>query len=468
MTLKLDIDRSLGNTPRCGEIPESRELYKRAIQVAWPSVLEMLLISLVSIVDTAMVSSLGEAAIAAVGITNQPKFFGLCFFRAQATAVSALAARRKGQGHEAGATQVLRMVLLVTVLMSLLTSGLFLIFAEPICRLAGAGEDILSESAMYLQIVMGGIIFTTLSSAINAAQRGCGITKLAMKTNVTANLVNVVCNYLLIGGHFGFPALGIRGAAIATVIGTAVGYGMSIVSLFSSRTYIQGRNLLRIGWGKEDRKDNVRSLLDVGGSAFAEKLFVRTGFFLFSLIIAKLGTLELAAHFIGINLMSLSFCVADGLQIASISLSGQSLGKKRPDLARIYAVVCQRIGLLFALGISGVLVVFSDRIFHIFSDNPQVLAYGEKIVLLLCLVLLFQISQVIYGGTLRGAGDTKYTALVSLLSITIFRVSFSWVLCYGLNLGLIGAWIGIVLQQALSWALYHRRFLKGQWIYIKL
>ena len=464
----MNIDRSLGNTPRCGDIPDQKALLRQVMQVAWPSMLEMLLMSLVGIVDTAMVSTLGEGAIAAVGITTQPKFIGLCFFMALSMATSALVARRKGEGDEKGATQVLRMTLAITVVMSLVVSVLFVSFAKPICYLAGAGEDIVAEATSYLQIIMGGIFFTILSNIINAAQRGCGNTKLSMRTNVVSNLVNVIFNYLLIGGHFGFPALGVRGAAIATVVGTLVGCGMSIASLFSRHTYIHARKLLDPAYGGWFNGRNLHSLADVGGSAFVEQIFMRVGFLLFSLIVAKLGTLEMAAHVIGMNIMTVSFCVGDGLQTASIALAGQNLGRNRPDLARLYAGMCQRVGLACSAILSVVLFLLNQTLFDVFSDDPVVLGYGRQIILLMCLILFFQVSQIVYAGVLRSAGDTKYTAMVSLVSVSIVRVVLSWLLCYPLGLGLIGAWLGILFQQMLSWLLYRRRFDQGNWTRIKI
>lgn len=464
----LNLKKILGNTPVCGEIPSRRELTGNVLTVAWPSMLEMLLTSMINIVDTAMVSTLGEGAIAAVGITTQPKFIGLCFFIALGMSVSALTARRKGEEDEAGATQVLRMALVITLIMSAIVSSLFVIFALPICRLAGAGPDIDQDAAAYLRIIMGGLVFMPFGNMINAAQRGCGNTRLAMRTNITSNLVNVCLNYLLIGGHLGFPALGIRGAAIATVCGTAVGCGMSVASLFSSRTYIHFRNVIRPEFGREERKRNLSALAKVGGSSFAEQIFMRVGFFLFSLMVAKLGTLEMASHVIGMNIMTLSFCIGDGLQTASVALSGQNLGRKRPDLSRIYAIICQRVGFCCTSLMSVLLLALSHQIFDVFSDDPLVLGYGPKLMTLLCPILIFQVSQMSFGGVLRSAGDNRYTAMVSLISITLVRVSVAWFLCYGLGLGLVGAWLGIVLQQILTWILYRRRFRQGKWIYLKV
>lgn len=456
-----------GSAPQ-GAIPSNREVFKTVLQVAWPSVLEAFLVSLVGFVDTVMVSSLGEEAIAAVGLTNQPKFIALCFFLSLNIAVSALTARRKGEDDNTGATQVLRMALVITLVAVAVISVVFVLFAGQIIWLAGAQPETQADATAYLQIIVGGMVFNVVSLVINAAQRGCGNTRISMKTNVTSNVVNLIFNYLLIEGHFGFPRLGVRGAAIATVIGTVVACGMSIASLCGKNTYIHFHDLIRFTRKNIFNKRNLRSMSDVGLSAFIEQVFLRIGFFTFTMIVANLGTTALAAHQIGMNLLSISFSFGDGLQVAAIALVGQSLGRQRQDMARIYGSACQRIGLLCALIVSSMYLIFGRQIYMLFSDDPVVLDYGVQIMRIVCLILFFQIPQVIFGGSLRGAGDTKYTAMVSLLSVTFARPLLSWVLCYPLTVGLIGAWFGVFLDQFLRFTFFWQRFRKGKWTQIKL
>ena len=138
---------------------------------------------------------------------------------------------------------------------------------------------------------------------VNAAQRGAGNTKIALRTNMVSNLVNVVFNYLLIGGNFGFPALGTRGAALATVIGSVLGCAMSLHSMFAKSSFVYIRGVKGFFTSKFD----VRSLLNVGSSAFVEQIFLRIGFLLFAITVANLGTTAYAAHQIGMNMMSLTF-----------------------------------------------------------------------------------------------------------------------------------------------------------------
>ena len=447
-----------------GDVPPSRQIVRDALNVAWPSVLESFFVCLAGMVDTIMVGSLGSYAIAAVGLTTQPKFLGLAVFLSMNVAVSAIVARRKGAGDRESANRVVRMALLITILLTAVISIVFVAFAGPIVRMVGSQEDTHEYAVQYLQIIMGGIGFTTVSLLLNAAQRGAGNTRIAMLTNVISNTVNVVFNYLLIGGNFGFPALGIRGAALATVIGTVCACALSLASVLRRDGFLCLSSVK--GWIAD--RMSVRSLLDVGSSALVEQICLRVGFLLFAMTVAHLGTTQMAAHQIGMNMMSMSFSFGDGLSVASVTLIGQSLGRDRPDMAKIYGNVCQKIGLICALVVSTLYFIFGKQIFMLFSNEPAILDYGATIMRVLSITLIFQIEQVTLFGGLRGAGDTKFTALVSLISVTCIRPGLSWLLCYPLGLGLIGAWLGTFADQALRFVLTFIRFRKGNWIKIRL
>lgn len=447
-----------------GDFPSSGQIVKDALAVAWPSVLESFFVCLAGLVDTIMVGSLGSFAIAAVGLTTQPKFLGLAIFLSMNVAVSAIVARRKGAGDQESANRVVRMVLLITLGLTAVVSIVFVTFASPIVRMVGSQADTHEYAVQYLQIIMGGLGFSTVSLMLNAAQRGAGNTRIAMLTNVISNTVNVVFNYLLIGGNFGFPALGVRGAALATVIGTVCACCLSLASVLRSDGFICLRSVK--GWIAD--KISVKSLLNVGSSAFVEQLCLRVGFLLFAMTVAHLGTTQMAAHQIGMNMMSMSFSFGDGLSVASVTLIGQSLGRQRPDMAKVYGNVCQKLGLLCACLVSTAYFLFGKEIFMLFSQETPILEYGSIIMRILSITLFFQIEQVVLFGCLRGAGDTKFTALVSLISVTCIRPGLSWLLCYPLGIGLIGAWLGTFADQALRFLLTFFRFRKGQWTKIRL
>lgn len=447
-----------------GEFPSDREIIRDTLTVAWPSVLESFFVNLAGVVDTIMVGTLGSYAIAAVGLTTQPKMLGLAIFLSLNVAVSAIVARRKGAGDRESANRVVRMALLLTVVLTALTSVFFVAFASPIIQLVGSQADTHEYAVEYFQIIMGCQGFSTISLVLNAAQRGAGNTRIAMITNLISNGVNVVFNYLLIGGNFGFPALGVRGAAIATVLGTVCACVLSIMSVLRRDSFVNLRSVK--GWIAD--KVSLKSMGNVWSSSMVEQVCLRIGFLLFSMTVAHLGTIELAAHQIGMNMMSMSFSFGDGLSVASVTLIGQSLGRQRPDMAKVYGNVCQKIGLICACVMGVVYFFFGGDIFLLYTTDPVILDYGAMIMRILSIILFMQIEQVTLFGCLRGAGDTKFTALVSLFSVTLIRPGVSWLLCYPVGLGLMGAWLGTAADQFVRFFLTFLRFRKGSWMKLKL
>ena len=456
--------RMLKHVPASGEIPPTNELLNRTMRIVWPAIMESVLIGLVGIVDTMMVSTLGTVAISAVGLTTQPKYIGLCVFFGLNVAVSALVARRRGEDDKDSANRILKQSLLITIVCTVLISVAFVVFASPIISICGSAADTHEYAVEYLQIIMGGLVFNSLSMVINAAQRGIGNTKIAMRTNMVSNLINIVLNYLLIGGKFGFPALGIRGAAIATVIGSIAGCVMS----FASVLHIEGYLYLGGREGYHFDRRTLNSVAKISSGALAEQLFLRFGFFVFSLIVARLGTRDFAVHQICMNVLNFTFFFGDGLSTAAVTLVGQSLGQKRADLARIFGGICQRLGFLISLALFTILIVFAPQIVGCFSSDPEIIRDGSQILYLITYIVLLQIAMVVYCGCLRGAGDIRFVALIGLISVSIVRPAISWLLCWPLGGGLFGAWIGLSCEQTVRYLLSFLRFRSGKWTQIDI
>ena len=427
---------------------------------------EQFLVSLVSLVDTMMVGVLGAYAISAIGLCGQPKFITLVPFFSLNVGLSAVISRRKGEGDRAGANRAMLFGLKLAVFLGLVLGLLGVRFSRQILLFAGAAPDTIDAAQSYFDIIVGGMVFNVLSLVINAAQRGVGNTRIAMRTNLTSNLVNLVLNYCLIGGHLGFPALGVKGDAIATVSGTVVACAMSFASILKPDRY------LFLGYGsRESRrvdKKTTSALWRVSSASLVEQLFLRIGFMTYAILMARLGTIAFAAHQIGMNILSLSFAVGNGISIAVVALVGQSLGEGRPDMARLYGHLCQKLGLLFSVTMALVYTIFGKAIYAAFSSDSRILGYGERIMAPLSLIVVLQVSQVIFSGCLRGSGDTRSVAMVALVSVAFIRPFCGWLFTYPLALGLMGGWMGLLLDQFMRFLLTFFRFRGGKWLTIKL
>lgn len=449
---------------RMGDIPTSKEVYKTAVEMAWPSALEAVLVQLIASVDLIMVGGLGPVAIAAVGLTNQPKFILLAVVLSLNIGVTAVIARRRGEKDRIGANRTLRQAILICVILAFFLSILGFCFARPLLLFAGAKSDVIKSAVIYFRIICIGNFFTSISLTINAAQRGIGNTKISMKTNIVANIVNLILNYLLIQGNLGFPALGVEGAAIATAIGNFVALVMSVKSITYAHGFLDIST--RESW-KLDKK-TVLNIFNISSSALIEQIFMRVGFFMTTKLIADLGTVAFATHQICMNILHISFAFGDGLGIAASALIGQSLGAKRQDMAIIYGKTLQKISMSVGFVFVVVFIVGRNFFVSLFSTDPSIVAMGAQILIIVALTSPIQTSQVVVTGCLRGAGDTKFVAITSFISIGIVRPLSTWLFCYPLGLGVFGAWVAFGTDQTLRLIINWSRFLKGEWTKIKV
>ncbi|WP_394023903.1 MATE family efflux transporter [Anaerococcus martiniensis] len=445
---------------------QESKYYKRALAIAWPAVFESFFIALAGIIDTFMISSMGPEAIAAIGLTTQPKFLAITSFFAISSAVSALVARRQGEDNRRKANQTLVTALLISMIFVVLTSILMIRFVDPILIFAGSDDTTHLMAKEYFIVIMLGLVFNSLSMIINAAHRGSGNTRIAFVTNLVSSIVNIFFNYLLIGGNLGFPALGTKGAAIATVIGAAVSTIMCFYSLTKRNSYLSLKEMAY--GGIRISKTIAKEILNLAVNIFIEIMSMRIGFFITALTAARLGTDYFAVHNVGMNLLSLSFSLGDGMSVAVITLTGNNLGAGRKDEAIKYGKACQQIGLLMGIMISIIFMVFGRAIFSLFFTDSSIIEKSDIIIRYIGFIVIFQILQVIFGGSLRSAGDVRYTLFVAIISVTIVRSVATLVMVNLLKLGLDGIWIAILTDQASRFIGLRHRFKQGKWVDLKI
>ncbi|OQA49520.1 MAG: Multidrug resistance protein NorM [Firmicutes bacterium ADurb.Bin300] len=470
MSLKSAIDRLykpeyLIKTPAPeGGDYDAKRIYSTLVRFSWPAALEATLVGFISFADAIMVGKVGPEAIAAVGVTNQPRFIFFAVFFALNVGVTAIVSRRKGEEDRQRANRSMGQAFALGIALSIVLCAAALIFARPIIELAGAGEDILDEAVTYFKITMTGLTFTSLMMIINAAQRGVGDTRTAMITNLAANVVNIILNYFLINGVWFFPRLKVKGAAIATLTGNVTGF---LIAFWSSRRKNRFLRLTLKDCLSFDLQ-NIKLIINISSSAAIEQMFIRIGFFIYAMLVAKLGTEAFATHQICMSIINLSFCVGDGLGMGASALVGQGLGQRRPDLSAVYGKASQRIGMLISAALVLLFALGGRFLMSLFTWEEAIINMGIKLLYIVAVSSPFQISNVIFTGCLRGAGDTRFVALSSLISIGVFRPVFTYLFCYTFQMGLIGAWLSLFVDQAMRFTFSIIRFNRGKWKDIRL
>jgi len=447
-----------------GEITPSKEAYKTTVDMATPAVAEMVSITLIGMIDMAMVGAMGAFAVAAIGLTMQPRMIFMALFIALNIGVTAIVSRQKGAGNQDEAKLCLRTGILLSGILSIVVAIVAFFTAGPFMVLAGAEPDTLGYAIEYFRIFAISFLFTGLSTTICAAQRGIGDTRVTLMVNLPANIVKIIFNFLLIGGNLGFPAMGVAGAGWATVIAAFVSFLLAVHSLTKKKSYLH--TSIKDSWQPDFSM--MKRIFKIGGNSAVEQLALRIGFFLYARIVAGLGTNAFAAHMIGMQLMSLSFTFADGIAAAATSLVGQNLGKKRPDLSMMYGKIGQRCAFVVALVLGTTSFLIRNHFPMIFADDVEVIMLAASVIIVLGFLQPIQTSQIVMAGTLRGAGDTRYVAQTMLITVTVMRPLVAFIFVYLIGWGLQGAWISIVFDQILRLFLLTRRFSRGGWMQIRV
>ena len=443
----------------------AKMLYSDVVRIAWPSLIELTLTQLTSMVDLMMVGGLGPWAITAVGLSVQPRFLSMTMFIAMNVGATALVARYRGAGKPERANEVLRQALLLSLILSVLCGAAGYIYADRLIAFMGAADaETLAGGTVYLRIQMLTLPIFAVTSTITAALRGVGHTRVAMAYNITANVVNVIFNYLLINGHYGFPRLEVAGASLATSIGQVAPFIMAFAVILRGRHYLH----LRYSAGFRLQWQHLYNIFNIGIPSMIEQLAMRAGAIIYVRTVASLGTLAYATHQIGMNIQALSFMTGQAFAVSATSLVGQSLGKKRSDMAQSYSNHTRRLGLIISVILGIVFFFFGRQIVSLYTDEPEIIAQGARILKMVALVQPAQSSQFILAGALRGAGDTRATAVVTFLTVLLVRPSLAILAINGLGWGLDGAWVALLIDQLLRSGLILLRYRSGRWKKVRI
>ncbi len=451
---------------RRGPIPSSKAIYSDYWGVAWPAAMEGIFLNLILLGDLVMVGTLGIEQAAAVGIVSQPKMIMQMFGKSMGIGVTAVVSRRQGEKNHQDMNSCIRQSFLLTALIYVVLVGLGLLFRRQIMELMGAKADYIEYAVMYFTYLLFALFFKALSSVLTAVETAVGRTKVVLRASVIGNLVNITLNYLLIFGKFGFPALGIKGAAIATIVGETVIFFILLGAvLFENRA--EGINPLHSG-SSAFSAGIMKPVFSVGANAFFEQIFERIGLFIFARFIAELGTVAVGTHHYCIIIWDMYYYFALGMATSSSSFAGRKLGEKRPDLARIYTKAAQRLGFAASVVVCIFLAVAGGSVFSLLVTDQESIRLGSNIMLIVAVIVLPQTQGQILAGTLRGAGDNRFIAIYSLFVSAMLRSILAFIFAFTLGMGLYGMWIALFIDELLKMILTEYRIRKGIWLEKKI
>ena len=444
------------------------ELRMNIFHIVWPVFIEVLLGSLFGMVDMMMVGRISEhaaQAVSAVGMTNQPVFLGLSFVQALNVGGTAIIARYYGAKKYKNISLVLKHVMLVAMLGFVLPISVLMILLAPyVLSFLGADVSVIEVGSAYFRVIMLGFIFQSFSFTMTAALRGIGETKIPMRNNLIANSLNVLGNAVLIYGLFGFPMLGVTGAAISTALSNVIAMSLNLRYVLSKKSVLY----LDFKEKFEFRFEMMKDLIRIGLPTALEQLALRVGIISFLNIVSGLGTNVYAAHQISLNILNLTYSPAQAFGITASTLMGQSLGAKNEQLARMYTRMCQRIGFVIAIGMSLFIFFGSQTLAEFYSTEPEIIRNTMIALTIVAFVQPFQSHQLITSGALRGAGDTVWPLIAIFVGSILIRVSLGYIFVNIIGLGLAGAWYAVFIDQFIRWLIILFRFKSGKWKNIRI
>jgi putative MATE family efflux protein len=212
----------------------------------------------------------------------------------------------------------------------------------------------------------------------------------------------------------------------------------------------------------------MKSIFNIGMPAMVEQVFMRAGMIMYNITVASLGTVAFATHNICMNVQSMSFMNGQAFAVSATSLVGQSLGKKRPDMAQAYCSRTRRVGMMLSMVLAVIFFFFGKYIVTLYTGESDVIAQGSRILMFVALIQPLQSSQLILAGALRGAGDTRATAIITFITVLLIRPGIAVLSINVLGWGLYGAWIALIADQLLRSVLVLFRFNSGKWKSIRI
>ncbi|WP_264299372.1 MATE family efflux transporter [Sulfurimonas paralvinellae] len=411
------------------------------------------------LIDMLMVGTVSVAALAAVGMSMQFMMIVNVLMTLFVVGGNALISRFIGQGRKKRASALLFSLVLLALALSVVISIAGYFGAYNFYSWMGATAAVVQEGGTYFRVISLGISVIFLDTLLYNALSAAGDTKSSLYIKLASSALNAGLNYLLIFGHFGFPELGIEGAAIATVIA----YSFNNVAYY---VLIKKMNA-KLDFLPIIRWKDIKRVLKVGYAGAIDRGVSSLSFLFFVSIITAYGTAELAGYQVGLRVEGIAFMPGFGFAIAAMALVGQNIGKKDFDKAYNMGIISGRIAYVFMGSVGLVMILFPEYLVHFFTKDALTIAVASKYLILVGLAQIPLAIMFVYSASLRGAGATKTTLKVNLLSLWVFRLIPSYI-AYKMGFGIVVIFAIMNLETLIKGIIYWRIYSTRTWLHTKV
>ncbi|MGP4041830.1 MATE family efflux transporter [Gracilibacillus sp. D59] len=427
--------------------------------LTWPIFIEILLHMLMGNADTLMLSQYSDHSVAAVGVSNQVLSVVIVMFGFVAAGASILVAQNLGADQPKTAGKIAVTSISLNLWFSLGLSIILFVFSDFILRLMDLPAELMDDASTYMNIVGGFIFVQALIMTVSAILRSYGFTKDTMFVTIGMNILNVIGNFFVIFGPYGFPVLGVEGVAYVTMLSRFIGFIILLFILaWRSERQLPFRSFFRY------EKSHVKDLLQIGIPSAGEQLSYNTSQMAITYFIAQMGTIAITTKVYVQNLMMFillfSIAIGQGTQI----LIGHMIGAGDIENAYKRCIKSLKIAIVIGTLMAIIFYSFSSTLLGIFTNDDTIIEKGMFLLLVTIVLEPGRAFNLVVINSLRAAGDVKFPVVIGIASMWGVSVTFAWFFGIFLELGLLGVWIAFIADEWLRGILMLGRWRSKVWV----
>lgn len=439
----------------------NEHFFKTLLVISFPMMLQNLLISSLSFVDTLMIGQLGEIEIAAVGLANQMFFLVILFFFGIGSGSSIFIAQFWGAGDIPSIHKTMGIALATSLFGAFTISILSISIPEQIMRIFSPDQAVIETGAVYLKIVGISYVFSGISFIFSSALRSTEDAKTPLFVTAISLTLNAILNYLLIFGSFGFPEMGVSGAALATTISRGVEMAVLLIVVYWKKKVPAGSLSVMFSINKVFIRNFFKTALPV----ILNEFFWSTGMVVYKMVYARMGTQVIAAANVSESIQSLFFVVLMGTGNTAAVMIGKKIGAKEKETAAIYSHVFLFLAVVLGICLGLIMVVTAPYIPRAFRLSPEIIRTTTRALMMMAIVIPFK-SFNMHGivGILRSGGDTRFSLLLELTSVWCIGVPCALFGGFVLKLPIYYLLLFVGLEELYKMILCGIRIRSGKWM----
>ncbi len=446
----------MSDTLRESEIKETDKL--SLFHLTWPIFLEVFLFMLMGLADTFMLSALSDNAVSGVGAANQYIHIAILILEVVGNGASIVVSQYLGSTRFFEAAKISALAVTMNLIVGLMMSVLFFFFSRHLMTMMNLQGEVLKYAQSYLVIIGSFIFLQAIINALAAIIRVHGWTKETMYVSLGMNVLHVVLNYGLIFGNLGLPELGVKGAAISSVVSR----GLAVL-VFFWLLYQVMEVRVKLEYYFQYSKEYIRKILNIGLPSAFEQVLYQFCQIVFLYYATYLGSETLAARQYAMNISMFTYLFAIAIGTGTAIIIGRKVGAGKKEQAYHQLWLSVRAAFAFTITMVAVVTIFRKQLMHVFTDNPEVIAIGASVLALSMLLETGRTMNIVVINSLRASGDARFPVKIGFLSMVCMSLPLGYLFVFVLHWGLVGIWLAISADEWMRAIIVYFRWKSRKW-----